>query len=189
MYRVLLRKPFKTVAPLYLSLFVVLLIGCSLEPPPHELTGEKAPPVRLDLMGGGTLDLQSHRGKEYVLLDFWATWCGPCRVYMPIIESVAEDFSDRDVVLYAVNSAEHPNKIQQYLQNNTIASPIALDVTGAASIVYNAASLPQTVLIDKEGRIQKIYVGVDSQIGSVIRRDLEWLLRGESLLPDGTPRN
>ena len=170
---------------------IVLVIGATLtscaQPEPHHLTGKSAPPTRLPLLDGGSFDLKDHRGKDIVLLDFWATWCGPCREYMPIIERVAESFKDEGVVLYAVNSAEPAETVRRYLEATPLHSTIALDPTGQASVMYDAASLPMTVLIDKDGRIQKVYIGVGRGIESELRKDIRWLLRGNSLAPENAP--
>ena len=163
----------------------VLLAGCTRTP--HPLTGQQAPDLQLDLLGGGTLNLADHRGKHIVLLDFWATWCGPCREYMPIIEKVAEEFRDQGVVLYAVNSQETPETVREYLKTFTIRSPIAMDTSVKASFAYQADFIPQTVVIDPEGRIQKVYAGIGRGIESELRSDLRRLIAGEDLAPPTAP--
>ncbi len=163
----------------------VLLAGCTRGP--HPLTGQQAPDIKLDLLGGGTLDLSEHRGKHIVLLDFWATWCGPCREYMPIIERVAEEFRDQGVVLYAVNSQEGPETVREFLKTFTIRSPIAMDISGMASFAYQADFIPQTVIIDTQGRIQKVYSGASRGIEAKLRSDLRRLIAGEDLAPPVDP--
>ena len=162
-----------------------LLAGCSRAP--HPLTGQQAPDLRLDLLGPEKLDLAEHRGKHIVLLDFWATWCGPCREYMPIVERVAGEFRDQGVVLYAVNSQESPETVRNFIKTFPILSPIAMDTTGAASFAYQVDFIPQTVLIDAQGRIQKVYVGTGRGIESELRSDLRRLIAGEDLAPPAAP--
>lgn len=91
---------------------------------------------------------------------------------MPVIEELAAEFKDDDVILIAVNSGEAPPTVQRYVDAYPIHSPIALDMTGAASVAYQAAFIPQTVLIDKDGIIQKVYTGGGAGTASRIRTDL-----------------
>lgn len=146
------------------------LAGCSR--PPHPLEGQEAPEIALGLLGGGSFRLSEHRGEHIVLLDFWATWCGPCRTYMPVIEEVAAEFEDDDVILIAVNSGEDPPTVQRYVDAYPVRSAIALDMTGAASIAYQADFIPQTVLIDKDGIVRRVYTGGSPGTASRIRTDL-----------------
>lgn len=169
------------------GVFVVATVaGCSSSP--HPLTAQQAPGFSLELLGGGKLDLAEHRGEHIVILDFWASWCGPCRRYMPIVERVAGEFEDQDVVLYAVNSGESVATIQDFLKTFTVQSPIALDVSGEVGNLYHANSIPQTVIIDKQGRIQKVYVGVGPNSESQLRSDLRRLVSGEALATTGSGR-
>lgn len=168
------------------GVFVLAAVaGCAFSP--HPLTGQQAPDFSLELLGGGALDLAEQRGEHIVILDFWASWCGPCRRYMPIVERVAGEFKDQDVVLYAVNSGEDPNTIRNFLRTFTVQSPIALDMSSEVSRLYQADSIPQTVIIDKQGRVQKVYVGVGRNSESELRSDLRRLVSGEDLTPPAAP--
>ena len=70
------------------------------------LLDESVPMFTLDMVGGGRLDLGKHRNKDVVILDFWASWCGPCRIGLPILNKVAQDYKDKNVVFYAINLKE-----------------------------------------------------------------------------------
>ena len=153
------------------AIFCILFSSCTQTP--HPLTGQRAPALQLDLLGGGTLDLLEHRGERIVVLDFWATWCGPCRAYMPLIEEVAAEFKDKGVVLYAVNSGESQSDIRNYLRTAAIHSPIAMDLSGAASIAYQADFIPQTVIIGKDGVIYRVYNDGSASAASRVRIDLK----------------
>ncbi len=164
----------------------VTIAKCSLSP--HQLTGLEAPDFSLKLLGGGNLDLAEHRGEHIVILDFWASWCAPCRQYMPIVERVVDEFKDQDVVLYAVNSGEDVATIRDFLKTFTVKSPIALDISGEVGDLYHANSIPQTVIIDKQGHIQKVYVGVGPGSESELRSDLRRLVSAKPLAPTGSGR-
>ena len=106
---------------------------------------------------------------------------------MPIIENVAGEFKDKGVVLYTVNSQETPDTVRNFLKSFTIRSPIAMDISGAASFAYQANFIPQTVIIDTQGRIQKVYAGTSRNIESELRSDLRRLIAGEDLAPPAEP--
>ena len=158
---------------------LILVVGCA---PPHPLVGQEAPQVRLDLLDGGEMDLARHLGKDIVILDFWATWCEPCRESMPVIEKVAADYRARNVVLYTVNQADDTAAIRKFMKSINLDCAVALDRSLIAGAAYQAEFIPQTVLIDKKGRVQAVHVGSGFDLNAVLRRDLDKLLKGKSLV-------
>jgi peroxiredoxin len=151
------------------------------EPEPHVLVGKPAPAIELELLDGGKLDLASYKGKKVVILDFWATWCGPCVEAMPIIDQVAEKFKDKDVLLFAVNLEEGADEIKAFLKENKFDVPIALDTDGAVAAAYQAVAIPQTVLVGKDGSVQVVKVGLVPDLEASLTKDLEALLAGKDL--------
>ncbi len=117
------------------------LFGREMSQPPSPLLGMEAPPVKLDLLDGGTLDLQNLKDKNVVILDFWATWCGPCVKAMPIIDKVAADYKDKGVLLYAVNIREEPADVQKFLNDAGLHVSVALDKEGAVATAYGATAI------------------------------------------------
>jgi thiol-disulfide isomerase/thioredoxin len=85
--------------------------------PPHPLVGKPAPEFAIAIYGGGELDLAKKKSNEIYVLDFWATWCAPCRKAMPIIEKVVDEFADRGVKLFAVNLRETDGQIGTFLKS------------------------------------------------------------------------
>lgn len=146
-----------------------------------ELVGEPAPEFQLDMLDDGTADLARHRGKEIVMLDFWATWCGPCRAIAPTLVEVANEYADRGVVFYAVNVQEEPHIIQNYLDREEIDLPVALDKDGSVARKYAVTGIPQTVLIGKDGTVQVVHVGAGGNFGETLRGQLDDLLAGKNL--------
>src|SRR5690606_36665457 len=73
---------------------------------PHPVLGKVAPPFQLENLEGKPVDLARFAGKKIVILDFWATWCGPCIAAMPEVKATADKFADKDVVVYFVNLHE-----------------------------------------------------------------------------------
>lgn len=138
----------------------------------HPLEGKPAPVFKVDLLGGGTLDLASHKDKNVVVLDFWATWCPPCRVSMPIVDRVAKRFADKGVVAYAVNLVEDPQTVEAFLKRNPLEAKVAMDKDGKVAKQYGIQSIPLILVIDKEGVVQKVYEGVGPNLEKDLTADL-----------------
>lgn len=151
------------------------------EPEPSSLLGKAAPEVKLDLLDGGSLNLASLKGKKVVVLDFWATWCGPCRRAMPVIEQVVSKFKDKGVELYTVNIQEAPDDIQKFLEESELKVAVALDKDGAVAKSYEANAIPQTVLIGKDGTVQVVKVGLSVDLEGQLTKEIESLLAGKNL--------
>jgi len=128
--------------------------------PEDPLKGKPAPPITLSLLGEGTLDLTAHVGKNVVILDFWASWCGPCRQGLPIASSVAKEFEDKGVVFYAVNIGENAEVAKAFLAQTGLDFPVALDLNREAQQKYQANSIPKTVIIGKDGVVHTVHLGV-----------------------------
>lgn len=154
------------------------------EPAAYSLLGKPAPPIDLELLDGGRLDLASFKGKHVVILDFWATWCGPCVQAMPIIDKVAKKYEDQGVRLFAVNLQEDADEVRTFLEEAKIEVPVALDTEGTAAAAYMANAIPQTVLIGKDGTVQVVKVGLSPNLEETLSQELEDLVAGKNLAGD-----
>jgi len=139
----------------------------------HALEGKEAPQVTLALLEGRPLPLAGERGKV-VMLDFWATWCAPCRRSMPAVQRIWRDYTARGVQLYAVNTdVPHPSRapnIQGFLAQVGVTVPVAIDGdSGAAQNAFGVASLPTLVVIGRDGKVAFTHVGT---FGSTVEREL-----------------
>ena len=139
------------------------------------LVGKPAPDFTLDLMGGEKFHLADRKG-SIVVLDFWATWCGPCIQAMPQIERATREFADRGVQLVAVNLQETPAKIRPMLERLKLTPTVALDRDGAIARLYGANAIPQTVVIDRDGKVARLFVGGGPKLGDQLREAIEALL-------------
>jgi peroxiredoxin len=157
------------------------IFGGAQESPPHPLLGENAPSFETTDLEGKPIALQKQLGKNIILLDFWATWCGPCVRAMPDVDAVAEKFADRGLVFYAVNVGEDPAAVKDFLTENKLDVPVALDADGAISEKYKVEALPQTVLVGKDGRVQVVHLGFSSALGKELEKNIEDLLAGKDL--------
>jgi len=121
--------------------------------------GTPAPNFRLPLLDGGEIDLSALRGRP-VLVNFWASWCAPCRAEMPALERVAQSYEQAGLVVVGINQLEDPDTVRQFVQEFGISFPIALDRDGTVSRDWRVYGIPQTYLIDADGVIRKAWVGM-----------------------------
>jgi thiol-disulfide isomerase/thioredoxin len=136
------------------------------------LVGTPAPEFRLDLLDGTSFQLSEHRGRV-IVLDFWASWCGPCIQAMPEVDSIAGSFEDQGVRLVAVNLQETPDRINAALERLQLDTTVALDRDGAIAARYRATAIPQTVIIDRQGNIARLFVGGGREFPELFRAALE----------------
>lgn len=116
-----------------------------------------------------------------VMLDVWATWCGPCRQSLPLYQGLARKYADRGLRIYAMNvdgDDAVPLEIPKFIEETKLALPILLDTDAAASQAkLNVSVMPTAVLIDRAGRVRKIHQGFEGdQTLEELTKDLEALL-------------
>ena len=122
-------------------------------------TGQTAPDFSALDLSNHTVTLASYRGRKVVLLDFWATWCGPCRMAMVGLEGLRAKFKDRDLEILSLNQEEQPEQVAQFIQRKKYGFHVLLDKDGAVSAAYGVKAIPTLVLIDTNGVIQWLQVG------------------------------
>ena len=123
--------------------------------------GSPAPNFALKDLDGNMIYLEETLGKV-VLLNFWATWCGPCRVEMPFFERTYAEFKDEDFVVLAVDFDEPIEAVRAFQEELNLNFPILLDPGGEVQRTYRVLGYPTSVLIDREGLIHAIHVGIMS---------------------------
>lgn len=154
---------------------LIMLWQMGLMSAPHPLLGKPAPPLQLKLLDGGEMDLSKHFGKDVVVLDFFATWCPPCREGLPIIARLAGDYAGKGIAFYAINLSESPDKIRTFLQKEKLSLRVALDERKEGAILYQASSIPQTVIIGKDGVVHEVHVGLSLRMEHEFRQMLNTL--------------
>lgn len=129
-------------------------------PPPSTGTGigNLAPDFKLKSLEGQAFSLGSVQGKP-VLLNFWATWCGPCRFEMPLLQDIYEEYSGKGVVLVAVDIGESASKVDKFMRSEGLSLPVLLDTKSEVAAKYNIVAIPTTFFIDKDGIIRDKKIG------------------------------
>lgn len=137
--------------------------------------GNLAPDFTLTTLEGEEVTLRNftNDGGQPVVLNFWATWCPPCRVEMPYFERVNAKYEGRAAVL-GINQAESVEAIQEFATRNGLTYPLLADRDMKVNNLYGILNLPTTIFIDKNGVVDEVLIGTISQ--AVIEDRIEQLL-------------
>lgn len=120
--------------------------------------GDEAPNFTLVDMQGDKHSLEEYKGQG-VFLNFWGTWCKPCEREFPIIDRYYNEYKEKDIQVLAINIAESDFVVQNYIDRKGLTFPIFFDKNKSVMEAYNINPLPTTILINSEGKIEKIITG------------------------------
>ncbi|MFC1929588.1 TlpA family protein disulfide reductase [Chloroflexota bacterium] len=122
--------------------------------------GNLAPDFQMQSLSGEDVSLQSFRGRP-VLLNFWASWCGPCRVEMPFLQGIFDDreWSSKGLVILTVNIGESSDTVKKFMEANQLSLPVVLDRDQKVAREYNIRAIPTTFFIDENGIIRDRVIG------------------------------
>lgn len=134
------------------------------------LVGNPAPDFTLQTTDDKQVKLADLKG-SVVLLDYWATWCGPCRESLPHLQKIHEDkeLTDKGLKVYAVNLREDKAKAKGYVDENKLTFPVLLDKEGETAKAYLVSGIPTTVVIGRDGKIAKAFIGFSDESEKEIR--------------------
>ena len=131
------------------------------DPRSFDLTGQPAPEFTLREMDGSEFTLTSQHGKV-VLLDFWATWCMPCRMEMPILQDLHEEFASRGLMVVGITRDRVP-EIRAFLDAQGITFPALIDDTSDVNKAYLVNGIPVGIIIDAQGNVSSYFPGLRSK--------------------------
>lgn len=141
------------------TLFITIAIGFMASAPGNAETLQgKAPDFTLKSSSGKNIKLSEYRG-QVILLNFWASWCGPCRQEMPILNQIQNRYSKLGFTVLGVNVEEDSRQAKTMLREIPVDFPILFDTTNKVSKLYNVSAMPSTVLIDRDGNLRYLHKG------------------------------
>lgn len=144
---------------------------------PAPQKGFLAPDFTLETLEGKSLQLSDLRGRV-VLVNFWATWCPPCRAEMPAFEQAFQDYENQGFTIVAVSATAQDNlgNIAAFVEEFGLSFPIALDIDGSVNEQYQVRSLPTSFFVDKEGIITEVVIG-GPIVEALVRARIEEMLK------------
>lgn len=120
--------------------------------------GKPAPDFTLKSLTGKNLNLTEQRGK-IIVINFWASWCGPCRTEMPVLQKFYEKYQDLGVSVWGVNVEQENQAGRDFLADLNLSFPILFDASNTLSETYQVEAMPTTIIVDRDGLVRYAYQG------------------------------
>jgi peroxiredoxin len=155
---------------LCLSVLTLLpALGSATEPLP---TGAPAPDFALNNLAGKSVSLGDYKG-QIVLMNFWGSYCGPCRKEFPILDQISHQYHGKGVTLVGINVEHDSAAAVDWLKETPVSFPILLDVDSKVSKLYRVEGMPNTVILDRKGNVRYVHrsyhAGVENEYIDQIR--------------------
>ena len=135
-----------------------------------------APDFTLKSNSGKNIKLSELRG-QVVMINFWASWCGPCLQEMPLLEQIYQKYQPLGFTLLGVDVEEDSNEAIKWLKKVKISFPILFDNENSVSDLYNVSAMPTTVIIDRHGKIGYIHLGYRPGVEKIYQEQVRALLK------------
>jgi thiol-disulfide isomerase/thioredoxin len=145
----------------------VTLTGCSRSVEKAPEIGKYAPDFQLSNLDGEAVALSDLTGNP-ILLNIWATWCGPCVYEMPMIQEIYDTWGDKGLIVLGINSGESADQVKRFMQSNGYTFPVVLDSAQTVTGDYNIRGIPTTFFINPDGLIAAIRVGAFMNTDQII---------------------
>jgi peroxiredoxin len=137
--------------------------------------GTVAPEIALKDLAGHEVKLAALKGKV-VLVDFWASWCGPCRDELPVLDGLYKKYKDKGLVIVGVGLDRDADKLRKFLRALPLSFPVVHDPSGAVASKYEPPKMPSSYMIDKRGLIRHVHAGFKASDKALLEKQLSALL-------------
>jgi len=151
-------------------------MGAARQPPVN--VGGDAPDFALRSAAGDNLRLSEHRG-QVVMINFWATWCGPCRQEMPKLDEIFARYEQAGFTLLGVNIDEDVERAQRLADELGVSFPLLFDDDQSVSRLYDVQAMPMTVMVDRSGKVRNVHYGYRPGMEQRYLDEVRALLREE----------
>jgi len=135
-----------------------------------------APDFTLDSASGENVRLSEHIG-EVVMINFWASWCGPCREEMPLLDELQKKYEMMGFTLLGINLDENRKDAEALLKQIPVTFPVLFDPESEISRLYNVAAMPTTILIDRDGNLRQLHKGYQAGFEDKYEADIKALIK------------
>jgi peroxiredoxin len=135
-----------------------------------------APDFTLKDLAQTSVTLSQLRGHKVVLMDFWATWCPPCKMEMPLLQDMQDKLKGRDFEILSIDQGETSEQVGYFIKAKKYGFHVLLDSDGAVGGLYGVPGIPTLVLVDKKGVIQSLQVGYNGD-EDALEKEVERLLK------------
>ena len=135
-----------------------------------------APDFTLKSHEGENIRLSEYRG-EVVLINFWASWCGPCRQEMPVLSALHDKYRALGFTVLGVNVESDTRKARKLLQDRPVSFPVVFDSDSVVSKQYDVVAMPSTVLVDRDGNMRYLHKGYKPGLEAVYQQQVRDLIR------------
>jgi peroxiredoxin len=158
-------------------LIAALIIGVCIMPNAlaEEIQG-KAPDFTLKSQNGDNIKLSELRGKV-ILINFWASWCGPCRQEMPELDQLYQHYRSLDFTILGVNVEENSDAAKSLLKDIPVSFPVLFDNANTVSKLYKIKGMPSTIILDRDGNMRYMYMGYQRGYEQEYQKQVRALIR------------
>ncbi len=138
------------------------------------LVGQPAPDFQLTSLDGGVVSLADFRGKKKVVVSFWASWCGPCRIEMPELRRFygATHKDGADFELLAISIDDERSAAEKAAKEDKLPFPVLLDLSGNTAKAYHVDAIPTLLVIDEQGKVVQGYTGLQTAMEMMLAANL-----------------
>ena len=137
---------------------------------------QPAPTFSLPSRGGATIDLTQYKG-QVVMINFWASWCVPCRQEMPLLESIYKKYKPLGFTLIGVNVEPDQKEAENFLKQTPVSFPVLFDAKSKVSGLYNVQVMPTTVFIDRKGNVRLVHQSYQAGAENLYMDQIRTLIR------------